>query len=164
MIAVPGREDEISLEDLDRKYGGVESTPPPDRAAAVLIAMEDAVSATQEARWHSSRRQPTIPIGRDARAGFGRRLVSVEQQGWDASVWDAYFRAFSAHLVAMDVALVATTRGDNPSLLSVVDLRQWEPYPGDGIRLDEPVVRVDPNDGWRRRGRWRRFTSSLSGR
>lgn len=163
MEVVAGVEEEVTLGELDRRYGGAVPIPTVDRVEAGLLGVEDAIDAAQQARWHSSKRQPTIPIGRDARAGFGLRLA-VDRQGWDASVWDAYYRAFSAQLVAMDVALVTTTRGEDPALLSVVDLRQWEPHPGDGIRLDEPAVRVDPNDGWRRRGRWRRFSAAVRGR
>lgn len=155
------------LRELEREYGGrsVEREGPPDPLAAALLGMEDAISAAQEARWHSSRRHPTISVSSpnytDRGPAFGRRRAMAERVGWDEQAWDCYYRAFVAHLAALDIALISNEA--DPPLLSVVDLRQWEPRPGIGVRHDEPVMLTDADSGWRRRGRFRRIWTSLFG-
>ncbi|HXS33147.1 MAG TPA: hypothetical protein VN758_05155 [Solirubrobacterales bacterium] len=138
---------------------------PPDSLAATLLGAKDAISAAQEARQNSSRRNPTVLLSSPDVAGrgsaFGRRRTIVAQVGWDAQIWDAYYQAFISHLGPLDIGLIVHDSG--PPSLSVVDLRQWEPRPDIAGRYGEPVVSIRDDAGWRRRSKFRRALASLFG-
>jgi hypothetical protein len=154
------------MRDLERKYGAREPRgEPPDPAAAALLGTEDAIDAAQEARWHTTGRQPTAPLHR---AAYGLRIEQAQWEGWSEQSLDAYLRAFAAQLVAMDIALVqrAIPEGDGLERRWAVDLRRFEARPwGISTRLDQPAYSGEnPDADWRLRGRWRRFRAWLDGR
>ncbi|MDX6610174.1 MAG: hypothetical protein QOF85_2099 [Solirubrobacterales bacterium] len=155
--------DEASLRSLEREYGppGAGEREPPDPAAAALLGAEDAIDAAQDARWHTSRRNPVVLVSRYSETGpaFAGDWPKPRDGGSRPRATPTAVRS-PCSLLRWTWLLSRTPAG-----LWVVDLRQWElrPHSGAGVRHDEPIVLTDPETAWRRRGMWRRVRSWLFG-
>jgi hypothetical protein len=133
------------------------ATPSNDEAAE--MARDDAKEAIGVAR-SGGAMQPITTIADGAEhdaqtTGFHKHWWRQHDEGWPASVSEAYNETFTRELLAAQVAVVELkfdTAGGSWTNVGVVDLGQWEPtFPFDpehtGWVQQDPRSRV----GWRRR-------------